>query len=93
MKIQRHFSSKIILSSQSYIDTDPKIRKGNLDYLLLFKGIPEKVLSFIYEEQAITMPIEMFEKIYLDATEEKYHFLYIDRNGEYRKDFNKIYEI
>src|SRR5579885_1256271 len=64
MKIQRHFSSKIIISSQSYIDCDPRVRNGNLDYLLLFRNIPDHVLDRIYEEQSIPMNIEMFKKLY-----------------------------
>lgn len=93
MKIHRHFSSKIIISSQSWNDTDARIRKGNLDYVLLFKNIPEEVLKQIHEELAIPLPFKLFEEMYMHATAEKYHFLYIDRSGVYRKDFNKEYQI
>jgi hypothetical protein len=93
MKIQRHFSTKIIISTQSYIDCDARIRKGNLDYVLLFKGISGNVLEQIYEEQALQIPEDAFFKIYYHATSKKYHFLFIDRNGFFRKDFNKKYEI
>jgi hypothetical protein len=93
MKIHRHFSSKIIISTQSWIDTDPRIRKGNLDYVLIFQNVPEQVLEQIYKELSLTIPFGAFKAMYADATAEKYHFLYIDRNGTFRKDFNKEYLI
>lgn len=95
MRIHRHFSTKIIISSQSYLDTDPKIRKGNLDYVLIYGGIPESVMEKIYEEQSIetVMPFEAFFKMYKHATAEKYNFLFIDRNKKFRKNYNKEYEV
>ena len=93
MKIQRHFSSKIIISSQSYIDCDSRIRNGNLDVLLLFKKLPDHILEKIYNEQAITLPFELFLKLYKHATKKPYSFLYIDRNGYFRKNFNREYVI
>jgi len=93
MKIHRHFSSKIIISSQSWIDTDSRIRKGNLDYVLLFKNISDLVLEQIHKELSIIMPFKLFLKMYLHATAERFHFLYIDRNMKYRKDFNVEYLI
>ena len=93
MKIQRHFSSKIIISSQSYVDADIRIRKGNFDYLLLFKGITDDDLFQISKEQAISIPFELFDTLYHAATKEKPHFFYVDKDGIYRKDFNKEYEI
>lgn len=93
MKIQRHFSSKIIISSQSWIDTNPNIRKGNLDYVLLFKNIPDEVLEKIHSELAIPMKLKLFIKMYCHATQEKYHFLYIDKNDCYRKDFDGQYTL
>lgn len=91
MKIHRHFDTKIIISSQSWLDTDPKIRKGNLDYVLLFKNIPEDILERIHEELSIIIPFDLFVTLYKHATDQKYHFLYIDRSGRFRKDFNKEY--
>ncbi|EGG19727.1 hypothetical protein DFA_00305 [Cavenderia fasciculata] len=93
MKIQRHFSTKIIISTQSWKDTSSHIRKGNLDYVLLFKNIPIETLKIIYEELSLTIPLKLFLDIYSFATKEKYHFLYTSRNGDYRKDFNQQLEI
>ncbi|EGG18912.1 hypothetical protein DFA_02651 [Cavenderia fasciculata] len=93
MKIQRHFSTKIIISTQSWKDTSSHIRKGNLDYVLLFKNIPTETLKIIYEELSLTIPLKLFLEIYSFATKEKYHFLYTSRNGDYRKDFNLQLEI
>lgn len=93
MKIQRHYTTKIIISSQSYKDTDVRIRTGNLDYLLLFKGIPDEILQEIHKEQSITtIPLYTFLKMYHHATSEKFHFLLVDRTGKFRKDFKKEYE-
>lgn len=93
MKIHRHFSSKIIISSQSWLDSPATIRKGNLDYVLLFKNIPDHVLQQIYEELSLTIPEKMFNSLYHHATAEKFHFLYIDRGGTFRKDFKVQYQI
>lgn len=93
MKEQRHHSTKIIISSQSWKDTDNRIRNGNLDYVLLFKGIPDEVIEIIRRELSINMGENAFERMYEHATKEKHHFLYIDRNGNYRKDFNTQYQI
>ncbi|KYQ88911.1 hypothetical protein DLAC_10492 [Tieghemostelium lacteum] len=93
MKIHRHFSSKIIISTQSWKDTSSSIRKGNLDYLLLFKNINEETLDTIHQELSITIPLRMFKEMYYHATSEIYHFFLIDRNGQFRKDFDSQYEI
>lgn len=93
MKIQRHFGTKIIISTQSYKDTDAKIRKGNLDYVLLYKGIPIETLEEIWSEQSITAPLPAFIEMYFHATQEKYHFLLIDRTGSFRKDYDREYKV
>jgi len=93
MKIQRHFSSKIIISTQSYINCHADIRRGNLDYILLFQNINNDVLEQIHQELSVQIPLDMFIELYHYATAEKYHFLFYDRNGYFRKDFNKNFEI
>lgn len=87
MKIHRHYCTKVIISSQSWIDTDSRIRKGNLDYVLLFKNIPDPVIEQIHEELSLAIELDKFKTLYKHATAKPYHFLYIDRCGKYRKDW------
>ncbi|EGG19768.1 hypothetical protein DFA_06868 [Cavenderia fasciculata] len=82
-------SFSFLYNTQSWKDTSASIRKGNLDYVLLFKNINDDTLKIIYEELSLTIPIELFKQIYQHATLEKYHFLYINRNGDFRKDFDQ----
>ncbi|EGG18093.1 hypothetical protein DFA_06760 [Cavenderia fasciculata] len=82
MKIQRHFSTKIIISTQSWKDTSSHIRKGNLDYVLLFKNIPTETLKIIYDELSLAIPFKLFTEIYSYSTKEKFHFLYTSLGGQ-----------
>ena len=93
MKIHRHFRTKIIISSQSWVDTPAGIRKGNLDYVLLFQRIPEEVLQQIYQELSIPIKESTFLKLYYHATSQKYHFLYINTAGHFRRDFSSGYQL
>jgi phosphoribosylformylglycinamidine (FGAM) synthase PurS component len=94
LKQNRHYKAKVIISSQYYNDITKQTRQ-NLDYLLMFGKIPiEKLEDVIYPELDLTIPFPIFFKLYLNATKEKYNFLYNDLREEIlRKNFNKQYII
>jgi len=102
LKDSRHIKSKVIISSQSFVDV-PKNARTQFDYFILFRGMPEEKLMDLYDESAIsTIPFEEFDKIYHEATKvithsngkkERHNFLYVDRNNEkFRKNLNEEIE-
>jgi len=93
VKQNRHYLSKVIISSQYPYDMKPESRRQQ-DYFLLFAGQPEDKLKKLYENIDLHITFETFKELYDQATSEKYHFLYIDtNNGEYRQDFNQQFII
>lgn len=90
LKTNRHFKSKVILSSQYVNDLKPESRK-QIDYWILFKGHTEDKLSTIFKDSDIDIEFEKFEELYKTATKEDYNFLYIDtRTDTFRKTFNTL---
>jgi len=88
VKQNRHYKSKVIISSQYPLDLHPQCRR-QIDYWLLFSGHDKEKLKIIYSDADLNINFDLFLKIYHDSTEQKYHFLYIDtNNSEFRKDFN-----
>ena len=88
VKQNRHYKSKVIISSQYPLDIQPQSRR-QIDYWLLFAGHDKEKLEKIYHDADLNIDFDLFLKIYHEATEIKYHFLYIDtNNSEFRKDFN-----
>ena len=93
LKTNRHYKSKVIISSQYPYDLKPDSRK-QFDYWLLFKGQPLDKLEKIYESCDLNIPFEVFLDMYKHATEGDYNFLYIDTNTDkFRKNFNQEYNI
>jgi hypothetical protein len=93
LKKNRHFKSKIIISSQYLNDLPPESRK-QMDYFLVFKGLPPKKLEELYRDSDIPVSFENFTQIYENAVKERFNFMYIDRvNQIIRKNFNKEYNI
>ena len=99
LKRNRHFRSKVIISSQ-YLHDLPPGSIQQLDYILLWPGIPHKTtgpenkLKKIHNSLDLSISYPLFEKLYDNATEEKYNFLYVDiRNEKYRHNFNKAYRV
>lgn len=88
----RHFLCKVIISSQ-YYNALSKSARANIDYILLFKNLPDEKLKLIAEEADLTIDWDMFHKLYKDATSTPYSFFYVDVQGNYRKSFNKQYFI
>ena len=93
LKKNRHFKAKCILSSQYIHDLLPASLK-QIDYWLIFKGMPDDKLQHIYKMADISIPFELFVQIYKKATEKMYSFLYIDTQKEiFRRNFNCIFRI
>lgn len=88
LKENRHYKAKVIVSSQWLHDMYPDERK-QIDYFLVFKGLPEAKLTEIYKDADLSIPFDDFVTIYKCATKEKYSFLYIDtKNEQFRINFN-----
>jgi len=93
LKRNRHFKMKTIISSQYWHDVMPSSRM-QIDYLLLFPGIPAEKLKSIWKESDVSITYDHFAKLYCHATQKKYNFFYIDtRNDKFRHNFNQEYII
>lgn len=89
LKNHRHYKTKIIISSQYYLDLLPASRT-QLDYLLIFQNITEDKLKAMYKDADLDVDYDVFKEMYDYATEKKYNFLYVDtRNCKFRKNFDK----
>ena len=90
LKKNRHFFSKIIVSSQWHNDLLPESRK-QIDYWLIFKDIPLHKLQELHRDADVHVPFEQFQKVYHYATKEPFNFLYVDcGKKEFRKNFSQI---
>lgn len=89
LKKNRHFKCKTIISSQFWNDLDVQSRK-QLDYILIFRGMPEYKLREIHRDADLSIDFDVFVKIYAFATSKPYSFLYINtRNDGLRINFDK----
>lgn len=89
LKKNRHLKCTTIISSQSVKDIEPKAI-SQLNYILLFRGIPDADLEHIAEYTRLSLPIHMFHKMYEVATAEPYNFLLYDVTDEkFRRNFNQ----
>jgi len=93
MKENRHSKADIIISSQYYTDLSPS-QLSQLNVILIFKSFPVEKLERMHDGLRLNIPLDKFLEIYDDATQDKYNFLYIDRdNNKYRKNFTDEYVI
>jgi hypothetical protein len=93
LKTNRHYKCKVLISSQNLEDLTPSAIR-NLDYLLLFGGLPTDKLQKIKEQLLLDIDYEKLVQIYKIITSKKYNFLYIDiRNELLRQNFDKLIEI
>ena len=93
VKQNRHYLSKVIISSQYVTDLSPDTR-AMIDIWLLLGDQNDEKLKVIYEFCDPVVEYDTFKQMFEDATKEKYHFFFIDKNnGQYRKDFNTEYII
>ena len=91
-KKNRHYKSKCIISSQYLNDILPEMRL-QMDYWLVFAGQNDAKLEEIYRHADLSISFEQFKRIYAIATDERYSFLYISRDGEFRKNFSHKIEL
>lgn len=88
LKENRHYKSKIVISSQYLHDLRPE-SLTMIDIWLLFKGIMDPKLEIVHRLADVHVPMEDFINIYKNATKKRYTFLYIDKsNCEFRKNFH-----
>jgi hypothetical protein len=91
MKQNRHYKSKVIISSQWAYDIQPSVRK-QIQIWILFAGIPDDKLEKLHSQIAIPrISTETFVGFYHFCTSERYSFMFIQvGNFEYRKNFNEL---
>lgn len=93
LKMNRHFQSKVIISTQYVTDVPPSGR-SNFNIYILFSGHNLEKLKDIYESSDPRIEFDEFVRLYHHATKEPYNFLYIDKNkGKYRKNFDLEYKL
>lgn len=93
LKANRHYKMKVIVSSQWANDLFPSQIK-QMDYLLLFRSHSIEKLTKLYKDADLSVPFQVFYKMYKYATSFPYSFLYIDTNNEsFRQNFNKKFSL
>jgi hypothetical protein len=87
LKTSRHHHSRVIISTQWLNDLRPaSVRQ--LDYILLFRGLPDDKLIELHKKITTPTPIRDFLNIYRNCTILPYSFMYIDvKRGLYRRNF------
>lgn len=89
LKTNRHFKSKVIVSSQYPYDIEPGSRT-QFDYWILFKGHEDAKLEAIHKNAGLPIDFELFKRLYHIATAGNYNFLYIDTvKNQYRRNFDE----
>ena len=93
LKKNRHYKTKLIISSQWVHDLLPESRK-QIDLFLIFKGFPQKKVEEIYKDCDNSVPFETFLEVYKNATEKPFSFMYIDtRADKFRRNFDNEFII
>ncbi len=77
-QLSRHYKISFIVSTQSYMALPVRLRKNASEYLI-FKIYNMKDYKAIEEE--VGSEYENFDKIYNEATNEKYHFLFLNKRS------------
>jgi len=89
LKTNRHFKSKVIISSQWPNDVHPDGR-NMFDYWLLWGGHSFNKIETIHTNASLPIDLEEFYSIYINTTKNKFNFLYVDTvNNKYRKNFDE----
>lgn len=90
LKIHRHLKASVFISVQSISDLTPSAIL-QIDVAILFRGLRNNIkkLEHIYTNLDIQhISFEEFLRIYREATENPYNFLWVSKNGEFRRNFN-----
>lgn len=77
----RHYKSKVIISTQYFTDIMPDTRSC-LDVLCIFPKIPIDKIQRLHEDIQLSIDYPIFEKLYLEATKKSHNFLYVDIRRE-----------
>jgi hypothetical protein len=91
----RHFNASVWYLAQSYYDT-PKFIRDNVNYVMLFGGQNPRSLTQLYQDVTEgDLTKEEFQKLYFQATNEKHHFMMIDKLAKniqtrYREGFDTL---
>lgn len=93
LKANRHYKLKVIVATQWPNDLLPSQIK-QMDYILLFRSHSIEKLQKLYKDADLSIPFDVFYKMYKHATSEPFGFLYIDTNNEqFRQNFNKKFSL
>jgi len=85
----RHMRALILLISHHPSNLLPQART-NLDYCIVFRGMPDEKLCMLHHDLNISVPLERFMEIYKEVTKEPYSFLWIScSDDELRAGFNR----
>lgn len=88
LKTNRHYKSKVIISSQWLNDIAPMCRR-QIDVYLIFSGINDEKLIELFRNADLNIEFSYFVQLYKEATKEKYSFFYVDSSScKFRKNFN-----
>lgn len=91
LKTNRHYKSKVILSSQYPNDLMPEARK-QIDIWIIFKGHSTDKLELIHKDMDTSVSFPKFYDIYKNAIEGQYNFLLYDKTTNmFRRNFNMQY--
>lgn len=84
LKKNRHYKSKVLISSQYLHDLRPEAI-SQLDYFIVFGKQPEDKLKRMWRTLDLALTYDEFKERYHQATDERFSFLYIDLlNEKYR---------
>jgi hypothetical protein len=93
LKKNRHFKSKVIISSQ-WLNDIPPTALGQMSLVCLFRGFSVEKLEEFHSKARLSLPLEEFITMYKDATSDDFGFLCIDTdNNTYRKKFDQAYTL
>lgn len=89
LKYSRHLNCKCIISSQSLSDLTRNTRQ-QIHFLLLFRGLNDEAVKTVFEDINTTMSYKQFKSLYNQVVATKYNFLYVSRDGEFRRNFDQM---
>ncbi len=86
----RHYKSKVIISTQYFTDIMPDTRTC-LDVICIFPKIPIDKIKRLHEDIQLSTELPVFEKLYLEATKKPHSFLYVDiRREQFKFNFDTL---
>ena len=88
LKHNRHFKSRVIISSQDVKDITPKSMK-QIQTFLLYPNLDEERLSFVYKKAAFPTDETKFLSMYKQSTKQPFNFFYASTDGDFRHNFDQ----